>query len=124
MGNLGLAMRPAGAAKAIEHLQQVPIMDVDGAMMPGCCVSNSTKVPQNVYVSRYSLVKHGKFHSVRLMDKKVSGTAIDLSKFNDDDDRESSYQARVRVTEAFKRGDYASYAPADDDDSVDDKETV
>ena len=28
-------------------------MDVDGAMMNGCCVSGSVNVPQNVYVSRW-----------------------------------------------------------------------
>lgn len=121
MGNLGYAVRPAGARRALEHLHNVPIMDVDGAMMPGCCVSNSTLVTQNVYVSRYTLVKHGKFHSVRLMDKQTAGTTVDLTAFSDgEDDRETSYQARVRITEAYKRGDFAAFAPQDDAEESDD----
>jgi GR25 family glycosyltransferase involved in LPS biosynthesis len=121
MGNLGYAVRPRGAQKAIEHLRQVPIMDVDGAMMPGCCVSNSSKVTQNVYVSRYSLVKHGKFHSVRLNDKQVAGVTPDLSLFSDgEDERETSYQARVRLTEAAKRGELASYTDESPDEDPDD----
>jgi GR25 family glycosyltransferase involved in LPS biosynthesis len=127
MGNLGYAVRPAGARKALEHLGAVPVMDVDGAMMPGCCVSQSATVAQNIYVSRYTLVKHGKFHSVRLMDKAMAGTAPNLTAFSDaDEDRESSYQARVRLTEAFKRGEMESYAPHDSDveESEDDKDKV
>jgi len=108
MGNIGYAVRPQGAAKAIEHLNEVPIMDVDGAMMPGCCISNSSHVPQNVYISRWPLIKHGKFHSVRLMDKLSAGTATDLTAISDGtDDRESSYAARVRISEAYKRGELA-----------------
>lgn len=122
MGNLGYAVRPAGAAKAIEHLREVPIMDVDGAMMPGCCVSNSTKVAQNVYVSRFNLVKHGKFHSVRLRDTQKAGTVPDLSAFSDeDDDRETSYQARVRLTEASKRGEGVDNWYPQEDEITDDK---
>jgi len=108
MGNLGYALRPAGAKTALEHLRQVPVMDVDGAMMPGCCIKGSVAVPQNYFVSRYSLIKHGHFNSVRLMDKQTSGVAQSLDSC---DDRESSYQARVRLIEAFKRGEMESFEP-------------
>jgi len=131
MGNLGYAVRPQGAAKAIEHLSQVPVMDVDGAMMPGCCISNSSKVPQNVYVSRYSLIKHGKFNSVRLMDKRAyaesggdvwSTKEADPSLFSSDTDRETSYQARVRLSEGFKQGTQphlVEYHDEDQDNAAD-----
>jgi len=123
MGNLGYAVRPQGAAKAIEHLGQVPIMDVDGAMMPGSGITNSTKVPQNVYVSKYSLIKHGKFNSVRLKDKLGVATAPDVEAFADVDnnDRETSYQARVRIGEAFKRGELSDFEEPKED-SVEDSD--
>lgn len=129
MGNLGYATRPQGARKAIEHLRQVPIMDVDGAMMPGCCVRNSTNVAQNVYVSRFNLIRHGKFRSVRIHgtpdfhDTMKAGTTPDLTKWGgnaeSDDERETSYQARVRIIEASKRGDHVDtwMGPEEDVDS-------
>merc|ERR550514_1969115 len=85
-------------------------------MMPGCCIKNSTLVAQNVYVSRYPLIHHGHFGSVRLNDKKKSGVTADLTKLQSEDDlnRETSYQARVRVSEAFKRGELADLVPIDE----------
>merc|ERR1719217_1564801 len=82
-------------------------MDVDGAMMPGCCVSGSTTVPQNVYVSRFNLVKHGRFGSVRLTAK---GPAKALEEYDtrteeEEDGRESSYAARQRISQSFLNGD-------------------
>lgn len=122
MGNLGYAVRPNGAKTTLEHLREVPVMDVDGAMMPGCCIKNSTNVAQNVYVSRHSVIHHGNFGSVRLSNKlKVISTTSDLRTLSNDDDRETSYEAYIRLSEAFKRGELAEY----EDNSVDEpKNTV
>jgi len=55
MGNQGYAITPAGAQHMLEHLQHMPVMDVDGAMMPH---GGKRKFAPNNYYARETLLGH------------------------------------------------------------------
>lgn len=54
MGNQGYAITPAGAKNMLNHLQHMPVMDVDGAMMP----KGQRKYAPNNYYARETLLVH------------------------------------------------------------------
>lgn len=55
MGNQGYAITPSGAVHMLEHLAHMPVMDVDGAMMPH---GNQRRYAPNNYYSRETLLEH------------------------------------------------------------------
>jgi len=57
IGNQGYAIRPSGAAHMLTYLQHMPVMDVDGAMMPHDA-GKSLKFAPNNYFSRETLLEH------------------------------------------------------------------
>lgn len=112
MGNQAYAVRPKGAANLIEHLKNIPVMDIDGAMMPGINWGKKYDKPlwPNTYVSKYNMVGHGSFASLRLktavaeealddVDEKTNKLLVqeaeDLA--NDEDGRETSAEAFERI---------------------------
>lgn len=56
MGNQGYAIRPSGARVMLEHLAHMPVMDVDGAMMPHG--ESQKKYAPNNYYARETLLGH------------------------------------------------------------------
>lgn len=114
MGNQAYAVRPKGAAVLLEHLQKVPIMDVDGAMMPGVNYQKKgdpLPVWPNTYVSKHNLVGHYGFKPDRttafkaavqeeaLDEARVETTRKLIEKENvpDEDSRETSSQEMARL---------------------------
>ena len=65
LGNQAYAVRPKGAAVLLEHLRKVPVMDADGAMMPGITWSPKIGKPvePETYVSKHNMVGHWGFAS-------------------------------------------------------------
>lgn len=55
MGNQGYAIRPTGAQHMLAHLAKMPIMDVDGAMMPH---TGRIGAAPNNYYSKETLLGH------------------------------------------------------------------
>jgi GR25 family glycosyltransferase involved in LPS biosynthesis len=61
MGNQGYAVRPGGAKAIATKLALTPMMDVDGAMMPGG--KRSYYSHPNMYVSKHTLIQHSWRHT-------------------------------------------------------------
>jgi GR25 family glycosyltransferase involved in LPS biosynthesis len=55
MGNQGYAVTPSGAAVMLKHLEHMPVMDVDGAMMPH---GGQRRYAPNNYYSRETILGH------------------------------------------------------------------
>lgn len=124
MGNLAYAVRPQGARVLMEHFRKTPIMDVDGAMMPGITWDEKVGKPlwPNTYVSIRNMVDHGGFRADRVsfknaakeesLDDKVMANndfvLPDMSTFlseaslpDDESGRETTTEAKAR----FEKGD-------------------
>lgn len=106
MGNQAYAVRPQGARILLEHLQKTPIMDVDGAMMPGITWSKKVGKPTwpNTYVSKQNLVGHGGFSSVRMKSAvaeegldEVDERPVEKDLADDEDSRETSAEEFERL---------------------------
>jgi len=121
MGNQGYALTPKGAAKMLEHLQDMPVMDIDGAMMSGQAWGNQgSKIDANYYVARHTMLQHDQsYGSERMhanggrafMDKMAMDCdmaqkqelCLEEYKQNHDNEegRESSWEAKKRISRHF-----------------------
>merc|ERR1719198_1042 len=120
MGNQGYAVNPAGAKKMLEHLYDMPVFDIDGAMMPGQSWNgHGSKIDANYYVSTHTYLRHeqsygservrengGHFRSIQCDVEEKKDMCMEEEEQNDPEDedgRESDFAARQRAARSFLR---------------------
>lgn len=117
MGNQGYAVTPRGAKRMLKHLYEMPVMDIDGAMMSGQAWGNlGSKIDANYYVAKHTYLQHdqslgsqresangGKsFFSIKCdTETKAELCEEEVRQNNDEDGRESSFAAKQRVARSF-----------------------
>lgn len=116
MGTQGLAYTPKGAKAMLAHLYEMPVYDVDGAMMSAQNEGRGVSVDANLYASKRTYLKHDQSldsaqndsgHSFMVksltcdMENKKDLCLEEEEQNNDDDGRESSFAASQRVARNF-----------------------
>jgi len=117
MGNQGYAVTPKGAKKMLEHLWDMPVYDVDGAMMSGqAWGGKGSAIDANYFVAKHTMLRHDQsYGSVRVHEnggqflqcdkeaKKKMCEEEEEQNNDEEDGRESSFAAKQRLARSFLR---------------------